>query len=202
MARPEPTWRGGRRALAAVMALVSFGGTACLGAANRVYEDGTATDASVASDSSGGGPEASSSDTGFSNDVVLDTSNAEAAAQEAGIVVDSGPDVQSGQVYSCGGNQVTSCTTCGTTPIDCIFCSTADGGHPGVCGSKSAYCQSSEPPGASVCNCLNAGQCVAPFQVCSNIAGVNYCQTCGELGSSGHPCKGGGTCNETTGACN
>jgi hypothetical protein len=200
------------RALAAAIAVVAGGAAACMGSVDRVYDDGgndAASDTAPAPDvASGGADGAGGADASIDvpDDGPNDASAPETAPQEASVAPDAPPDVVTGQVYSCNGQPVTSCAACGNNTVECIFCA-ADGGHPGVCGAKGQYCQTSQPPNASVCNCpgtTGAASCPAPFQVCSTIGfpPTNYCQACGELGSGNEACKGGGTCNQQLGTCN
>lgn len=181
------------------LACISLGAAACLGSVNRIYDDGESgldamAEASVANDVT-----AENADGGGAADVTVD----ETGPSEAGNL-DAPPEAESGQAYTCPGQTqpVTSCAGCGNNPVECVFCG-QDGGHPGVCGAKGGYCSSSAPPNAAVCNCvgLNPAFCVAPSQVCTMIGPGDYCQACGEMGSDGRPCKGGGKCSAATGTC-
>jgi hypothetical protein len=199
----------------AAIALASLGAGACLGGVNRVYDDGGSgggTDSSVGPDTAGGHAEGGAGGDA-SSDVASDVVTAgEGAAPEGAPApdapADAAPDAaaeaeaEAGQTYLCNGQPVTSCASCGTQPVECVFCA-FDGTHPGVCAPKGQYCQNWAPPQTNVCQCggNNLSACIAPFQVCTLIGPSDYCQTCGEMGSGGHACKGGGTCNETTGTC-
>jgi hypothetical protein len=201
--RPAARERG-RAVVVTTLATVLLGAASCLGSVDRIYSDGGAgpgnVDATVdavafdvlAAEGSDGG--------GGSQDVT----SAETSTPESGGPVDAATDAEAGggQVYMCNGQPVTSCGSCGNSTVECVFCGPG-GSHPGVCGPKGMYCTSSAPPGASVCECPgnNLASCVAPFQACVMIGATDYCQTCGEMGSDGRPCKGGGTCNAATGTC-
>lgn len=209
MARTESARHGARRTLAAITTMAALGATACMGSVNRVYEDDAslAPDATSASAEDGSFDASASSDADAPNDAVSDVAPAEAAPEEAGNTADATPEAEAGQVYTCNnGEPVSSCAQCGTDTTECVYCA-QDGGHPGVCGPKNTYCNNSAPSGAAVCTCSGtsgASTCVASFQVCAVIGfgPTEDCQTCGEPGSNGHSCKGGGTCDQTTGTCN
>jgi hypothetical protein len=169
-----------------------------------VYDDGGASstaDGSTAADVVG-----SQGDVVVSDEAGEGTGASEAGnGGDGGAPESSSPDAaaeaEAGLVYSCNGQPVASCASCPNNPIGCIFCA-LDGGHPAVCGPKT-YCQNVAPPGAGVCQCPgnNVAACAAPSQVCTLLAGTEYCQTCGESGSGNHPCKGGKTCDEAAGVC-
>jgi hypothetical protein len=196
--------------LRALAATILLGAAACMGGVDRVYDDGGTTDASVgdtgiqgADGSSGGGDDATQpSEAAADAEGAVDGGVPDGAPSDTGVVHDAAPEAEAGPTFLCNGQQVTSCAGCpGGNTVECIFC-VIDGGHPGVCGPK-MYCQNVTPPGATVCVCPanNLNACVEPFQVCTNIAGQSYCQTCGENGSGNHPCKGGMTCDEASGIC-
>jgi hypothetical protein len=202
MARPEGPVGGRWRVVALTsVATISLGAAACLGSVDRNYDDGeTGTDAVAEASAADDVTTAeSAADGGGGADVTV----VETGPSEAGNL-DAPPEAQSGQVYACPGQSqpVTSCAGCGNNTVECVFCG-QDGGHPGVCGAKGSYCTSSTPPNSAVCNCagLNPSFCVAPNQVCNMIGPGDYCQACGEMGSDGRPCKGGGKCSESTGIC-
>ncbi len=199
---------------------------ACMGSVDRVYDDGGApsgVDSSIDGRAAGGGLEAGESGSGSgsggvdattdattdgatdaTSDATKDAASDAAAGNdvqaESGHPPDAASDAATGQTYACGGQQVTSCAGCASGTVDCVFCGQA-GSHPGVCGSKSQLCSQSTPAQSTTCNCQNDGDCPAPFQVCTPFGPQSYCQTCGENGSDGKTCKGGGTCNASSGQC-
>jgi len=187
--------------LAAANVAVWLGAAACLGPVDRVYDDGGAVDAAGAidawePDTSGGGADAGGGDGSVYE------AGSDVATQETSTPPEASPEAAPGQQYSCNGQMVTSCASCGSDTTECVFCA-QDGGHPGVCGPKGTYCQMSAPANAAICTCqgLKLGSCVAPFQVCVMYGPSDYCQTCGEMGSEGYACKDGGTCNAASGTC-
>jgi hypothetical protein len=199
--------RTGARALALGVGAVALvaGVAACLGGVNRVYDEGggpASSDGSIAQDGVGAeddvvtGAEAGDDGSGAQGDGPA----GEAATADGGSA-DAPHEAEAGAVFTCNGQPVTSCATCPANPVECVFCAT-DGGHPLVCGPK-MYCQNVTPPGASVCSCPgnNVAACAASTQVCTPFGLNDYCQVCGETGSGNHPCKGGGTCDEASGAC-
>jgi hypothetical protein len=188
------------------MAALLAGMSGCLGSVDRVYEsaDGGAATPSDATTESSVAPDAPTLDVAQPGDsgTVADATFDVVVTPDAGVEPDAAPDAGAGQTYQCGTQTVTSCSSCTGTTLDCVYCGAGDT-HPGVCGAPNMYCSSSAPNGAAVCNCPgnDLGSCVAPFQVCTNIAGTFYCQSCGEMGSDMKPCKGGGTCNQATKTC-
>jgi hypothetical protein len=209
MARTDPAPHRFRLSPAALIALASLPVAACLGGVNRVYDDGgtgAPTDGSVAPETASGSADGSGDDgtsIDATNDVASDMSTGgETAAPETGPPVEAGPETGTGQTYLCNGAQVASCASCTSGTLDCVFCGQA-GTHPGFCGTKGQYCQNSAPPQTGPCTCGggNVAACPAASQVCTFITNQFYCQSCGEMGSGTHACKGGGTCNEQTGTC-
>jgi hypothetical protein len=214
MPRTRPAPHLLRRSPAAAAALAALCFAACLGSVNRVYDDGgtgAPSDGSVApetasgsDDGSGGDGSSSGAASDASNDVGPDVAKSEVGSPETGPAPDAATEAATGQTYACNGTQISSCAACSSGTIDCVFCMGPGGDpHPGVCGTKGQYCQSVAPAPASVCTCPgnNVSACPTPFQVCAFAVGQYYCQTCGETGSNGHLCRGGGTCNEQTGTC-
>jgi len=211
---PVSTERRGRTsrfvwwtAVVAIGSVGALGLAACLGDDDRVYEDGgagptTGEDATVDAPAE----VAPGMDGGLVQDgdaMVVE----EMTPADVGPPVDAPIEAPTGQTFSCNGTTVASCANCPNSPVECVFCAN-DGGHPGICEPKNAYCTA--PSGATVCTCPggiggNLSLCPAPFQVCTyvgTIGGMFYCETCGAIGSGMAMCKDGGHCNAATGLCN
>jgi hypothetical protein len=199
---------------------MALGPAACLGSVDRAYSDGGAdtspatgddatVDVTVDAPVDAPAESAPGMDGGGAQDgdamMVKET-----APTEASPPTDAPVDVvTTGQTFDCNGTMVTSCASCPSKPVECVFCAN-NNMHPGVCGAQGMYCSNSAPGGAAVCTCNggiggNLAACPAPFQVCTyigTIGGMYYCQSCGEMGSDMGTCKGGGRCSAATETCN
>ena len=107
---------------------------------------------------------------------------------------------------------VTSCSACRdltsmAMPIECFACNGQQESPLGSCEyfDAGSFCLNADYTTAykggfgARCNCDNAdvANCPGKEQVCKAGSATDWCTTCGEvgLGTSGLPCKGGGTCN-------
>jgi hypothetical protein len=87
---------------------------------------------------------------------------------------------------------------CDAGTFFCVYCA-ADGGTTGHCTNFHQAC-SGPPGGYSNCSCTTSSTCPEPDDVCTT---KSQCHPCGDSnGNGGLACKGGGTCNASTGVCN
>jgi predicted small lipoprotein YifL len=120
----------------------------------------------------------------------------------------------------CLGACVKSCAGCPGRPIECFACAQnlrENANAVGTCETTSSWCLSGDYtnayPGAAGegvhCDCSNRNEknCVGDKQVCipappPEISGIDdWCLTCGEPGSGGLTCKGGGSCDLKSATC-
>lgn len=187
--------RAGRPLLIALFALVA---AACGLKARGVAPDiasADAEDASVPFD-------ASIADQTAPEDAAGDDASVDATADAA---VDTGVDAGPTFVYDCDGTPVADCVTgCAGKPTGCIHCENSDPTiRKGTCLATTDGCYYNAPPSYGVCRCNNGdpGECPAfANQVCNSFDN-GYCQPCGDRFSQDFVCRGGGTCDEASGAC-
>jgi hypothetical protein len=127
-----------------------------------------------------------------------DSSHPHDAGKDSGS--DAGSDAggsDSGSItYTCGSVTTTDCSTCPSNPVSCVYCTFT--GHVGFCGPEGTLCLDDGPPAGSFpCGCLSNSGCLAADQICI----APNCESCGEPGTDGQGCKGGGTCDEATSTC-
>ncbi len=118
---------------------------------------------------------------------------------EAG--TDAGDSGSGGMTYACDdGGTTTDCLTgCSGKPVACVFCA-AFNPNEGFCGADDTSCSDpSLPFGYGACSCFLGG-CVASNQICSGFYAYD-CLSCGEPGTDGQSCGGGGTCDQSTATC-
>jgi hypothetical protein len=158
-------------------------------------DTGTSQDAAL--HEGGPKPDAPSGDSGSPEDSGKDTSSPRDAS-------DSSPPPDSGFVFTCGSGTTDNCETCGESIVGCLWC---NGGSPvGFCIPVGTSCDDNVPPGtpksaaACLCDFPSTSSCLGQSQGCV-FAGKGYCLTCGQKGSNGSTCKGGGTCNEAEATC-
>jgi hypothetical protein len=93
---------------------------------------------------------------------------------------------------------IADCSSCTGETIDCTYC---PGGVPlQVCILDPGACATATPK----CPCADgdAGDCPAANQVCTMMgSGSGVCGTCGDPGTQGKTCGGGGTCAMSSGTC-
>lgn len=111
----------------------------------------------------------------------------------------------------CSGACVQTCAGCPGRPIECFACH-RDSREPkdavGTCEPATGFCLDGDYAKAfdgdgEHCDCSDTkvANCVGPSQVCIPVGSTDWCLTCGEPGSGGQTCKGGGTCDLKTATC-
>lgn len=109
-------------------------------------------------------------------------------------------------VLNSNGFCVDSCSACDAggagAPVSCAACSF--GTLQTACAPSATQCSADINSGACSCTGGDAGACPLSTQVCSpGDAGLANaaCLTCGQSGTDGLQCSGGGSCTQATGAC-
>jgi hypothetical protein len=114
----------------------------------------------------------------------------------------SAPDT--GFVFTCGKDTTDNCATCAGNIVGCLWCA---GGSlsAAFCIPVGGQCDEDHPPGAKgqacPCDLPDPSTCLGPNQVCYDDKGTGYCVTCGQGGTDGYACQGGGTCDKDDATC-
>jgi hypothetical protein len=110
-------------------------------------------------------------------------------------------------VANSNGYCVGSCDLCDaggvSTPVTCATCF---GTAQENCAATTVMCPDDTVSGACSCASGDAGECVAPTQVCVVSASdgspsSGLCFTCGQTGTDGLMCENGKACNQDSGTC-